>query len=142
MDCELCGKPATKKALVEGVNLHVCNACVKLGQEVKAPQMPAKKAVAAEPLIVQAVVPNPGDLIKQAREKLGLTQKDFALKVNEHQSVIHKLETGHLDLTIDLARKLEKALRITLIEEREDVAVSIPKTSTGPVTIGDLLRVK
>ncbi|MBI4144973.1 TIGR00270 family protein [Candidatus Woesearchaeota archaeon] len=142
MDCELCGKPATKKALVEGVNLNVCNACVKLGQEVRAPLVPVKKTVSAEPLIVQAIVPDPGTRIKQAREKFGLTQKDFAIKINEHQSVIHKLETGHLDLTLDLARKLEKALHIKLIEERQDVTLSAPKTNNGPVTIGDLIRLK
>jgi putative transcription factor len=141
MQCELCGKPATLRASIEGVTMSTCAACARFGTTLQAPVHAVKKVI-AEPEPLLTVVDDAGMKVKAGREKLGLSQQDFALKLNEHQSVIHKIETGHHEPNLELARKLEKLLRITLIETVENVSVSSEKTKTGPVTIGDMLKIK
>ena len=43
--------------------------------------------------ILQVIVDDYAEKIKNAREKLGLKQKDFAKKINLKESLIHKIET-------------------------------------------------
>ena len=71
---------------------------------------------------------------------MNLKQKELAEKIAEKESIIHQLESGHMKPTISLARKLEKALNIKLIEiykvqEKKQVDLSDPT-----LTIGDLLK--
>jgi len=144
MQCELCGKEGiTVRAMVEGAELTVCQKCAGYGATLKtqAPQAAPKKAVST-PVVQYRAVLNAGQLVKHAREKLGLTQKDFARKLNEHQSIIHKVEAGQ-EPSLDLARRLEKALRITLVEEYQEVKFSPAKSSpSAGLTLGDLIRLK
>lgn len=140
MQCDLCGREgATQRSNVEGAELVVCQKCAGYGTNLRsAPvQAPQKKIIVA-PSIQQRPISNAGDLVKQAREKLGITQKDLALKMNEHQSLLQKVETGHT-LSIDMARKLEKALHITLIEAYQEVKTAPVAATTSGLTIGDLL---
>ncbi len=146
MGCDMCGKEGLLfSALIEGTELTVCQTCGGHGKVLKkiVPAQPAvpKKSV-AKPEIIEAVVANYADLVRQAREKLGLTQKEFASKITEKESVVHKIETSALEPSIPLARKLEKLLRITLIEEVEDKPVVLPKGKATALTIGDMLKFK
>jgi putative transcription factor len=54
-------------------------------------------------------------VIKQAREKLGLSQEALGRKINEKPSVIKLLESGKLKPDNMLARKLEHALKVQLL---------------------------
>ncbi len=148
MNCELCGKVATLKAVVESVTMDVCASCGRFGTVLKTPiasVIPAKArsiAASSQPVIVQGIVTDAGERIKQARERAGLSQKDFALKINEHQSVLHHAEAGHAELSIELARKLERALHVVLIEDHQEVKISATKSASEPVTLGDLIKIK
>ena len=55
-----------------------------------------------------------GTAIKEAREEMGLTQDEFAMKLNERVSVIRHLETGKIKPDDMLAAKLERFLKIDL----------------------------
>lgn len=61
-----------------------------------------------------------GAVVRQARERLGLTQAELAKQISEKLSVIKKIEAGRLKPDELLARKLERALKVKLIEEGEE----------------------
>ncbi|MBU1975572.1 MAG: TIGR00270 family protein [Nanoarchaeota archaeon] len=155
--CELCGKSEVRhKVRVEGVNINVCDNCSDCGTILETkPSAEEKKVIIkqekreekrqASPLakgeIVQIIVPDYSKQIKQAREKMNMKQKDFAQKIAEKESVIHNLEAGRMKPNIELARKLEKALHINLVDQIEDKNDPIKTTSSGEsMTIGDLLK--
>ena len=60
--------------------------------------------------------------VREARERLGLTQEQFGAKINEKVSVVHKLESGAMIPPDDLVRKLERTLKVRLIARPEAAA--------------------
>ncbi|GBC70674.1 hypothetical protein HRbin02_00442 [Candidatus Calditenuaceae archaeon HR02] len=85
-----------------------------------------------------------GEIIRSAREKLGLTQEELASLVHEKVSVIKKIEAGSFRPPIELARNIEKVLKIRIVRELrdEDIHIAPPKTLRRGVTLGDLLSTK
>lgn len=77
--------------------------------------------------------------IRRAREKLGVSQKELASKINEKWSIINKLETGDIRPSDSLVMKLERALSIKLREKVEDVHIKAGDDSPG-MTLADLLK--
>lgn len=145
--CEMCGKDEpTTLALVEGVELRVCEKCASFGKPVKRQaqrresSMPLKKAV-PEKEIIQTIREDYSNLIRSKREKMGLTQKDFSKFLSEKESIIHKIESGMYAPPIELARKIEKQLGISLVEEKE-VPIEHTKLKKESFTIGDIIKVK
>ena len=92
--------------------------------------------------ISEDVVSNYSELIKKAREKKGLKQDDLAKNIAEKESTIHKIETGALKPSFNLARKLELFLGIKLIgisEEKREINLNLKDNS---LTIGDLIKIR
>lgn len=152
-NCDLCGNETELYlTLIEGTELNVCKKCSKFGKvlkkiktehEIKKEIKEEKEKIKLpEKEIIQIIVPNYHKLIKTAREKLGLKQEEFAKKINEKINLIHLIETGKFEPNIALARKLEKFLKIKLIEEHEEVRTRKTKTKTDKFTIGDFIKVK
>ncbi|MBW2969872.1 multiprotein bridging factor aMBF1 [Candidatus Woesearchaeota archaeon] len=140
--CDLCGKDTQLfSAIVEGSRLNVCSTCGKFGKVLRKQVVFKKKPVEKPEEPVEVVVSDYAKLIKDAREKKNLTQKDFARFLNEKESVVQKLENGVLVPPLSMARKLEKLLRVKLVEVEEESAVA-PGKSSGPLTIGDILNIK
>jgi uncharacterized protein (TIGR00270 family) len=149
MHCELCGKDAQLFiALVEGTQLKVCTQCSTFGKVLRKDaltQIPqAKMAVQRQPASIERIVDDYAKRIKTAREKYGLGQQDFAKMLSIKESFLHKVETGTFEPPLDIARKLEKALHIVLVETREEgTTASLKKERTNDgLTIGDILKVK
>lgn len=148
--CDMCGKENSSiVAMIEGTELNVCLNCAKFGkplrkikisEQIKEVKLQKKHEEKEE--IIETIVEGYGKLIKEAREKLGLKQEDFAKKINEKVSVIHSLESEHHEPNIDLARKLEKFLKIRLVEEEKIENPEFGKTSSSQLTIGDLIKIK
>jgi len=145
------GKEALVRAEIEGSLLVVCPACARFGKvlgRVRQPEPPKAKPTAAvvqaKPEAQEAVVPQYAQLIRNAREKSGLTQKDFAKKVNEKESILAKFETGKMEPPLETARKLEKILKIKLVEQHTEEELQMIKgmkgKSPGGLTIGDVLK--
>ncbi len=63
------------------------------------------------------IVPDYASIIRKARESLGLTQEQLGRLINEKPSVIRRIESGAMVPTPVIARKLERALKIRLIQE-------------------------
>jgi putative transcription factor len=121
MDCELCGRfsPENYTISVDGVKMSVCKNCAKYGKLISAPEskpLPIKKTkIAEKEEEISELVDNYPQLIKNAREKMGLSHKEFAAKINETVSVIKKLELGKMIPTDDLVRRIERFAGIKLL---------------------------
>ena len=92
--------------------------------------------------MIQIITPDYSELIKKKREKLGLKQEELAKKIAEKESIIHKIESGQFEPSVELARKLEKFLNIKLIEQHEEVKVSLGKKGEGAATLGDVVVIR
>ena len=150
MQCDLCGAKTENlfRAIVEGTELNVCKDCAKYGKIIE--KRPVKveekkqftKPVEPEKEIIQVIVPDFAQRIKKKRELLGLKQKEFAKKISEKESLIHNMETGSFEPSISLATKLERFLKIKLIEDYEEEHKKGSKTEAEGFTVGDLIKIK
>lgn len=142
--CELCGSSRNLvKAIVEGSILNVCENCAHFGKAITLSknQQQVKNVKKTTTEIVNVINPDYPTFIKNAREKIGIKQEELAKKIDEKVSVIHKLETGHLQPTISLAKKLEKTLNIKLIEVYQETNEKL-NFKNKELTIGDLVNLK
>lgn len=57
-----------------------------------------------------------GQAIRQEREKLGLSQEDFAEPANVHRTYISSIELGKVSIGIEIAHALACALGLKLSE--------------------------
>ena len=145
--CDMCGaSDVLYKTEIEGSFLKVCKRCSSYGKvmaRVKVPVEIPRKEKVEEPIIIQFINPEYSNLIKQGRERLNLKQEEFAKKISEKESLIQKLEGGQIEPSIELAQKLERFLKIELIEEYKDIPTSSQKKDAGEgLTIGDLIKIK
>jgi len=155
--CNMCGSDVGKMYVIslEGSDLKVCKACSLFGKvkEIVMPVMKkekkknvesvAKVKLKPEKEIIQMIIPNFSNIVKNARERKGLKQKEVAKLINEKESVIHKIESGTFKPSIKLAEKLERFFRIDLIQEHEEIHHAIEaKGNSEGLTIGDMIKVR
>jgi transcriptional regulator with XRE-family HTH domain len=57
-----------------------------------------------------------GRAIRREREKLGLSQEEFAEKANVHRTYISSIELGKVSVGIEVANELAVALQMRLSE--------------------------
>lgn len=145
MGCEMCGKE-TELFLVsiENTRLNVCKDCSSFGKIIeKVVQEEVEKPVKifkSNRKDLEFVVPDYSVRIRNARGKMDLSQKDFAQKLNERESIIHKLESGGIVPELSLAKKIERFCSIKLIDIEEFKIGSGVKAESGGLTVGDLLK--
>ncbi len=160
--CDLCSSPEKVfKIELEGSQFNVCEKCSSYGKIIGRFQSEQPKhekksfldttsvsSQRSEPEketeTIQLIVSNYSELIKKAREEKNLKQEELARKIAEKESVIHSLESDNRKPNIALARKLEKFLRITLVETVELATKgSIPQVSSSEkLTLGDMIKIK
>ena len=152
MLCELCGNPIADKPIkvwIEGSQLVVCQRCSRYGSVIKSktttspqrPQQIPKRREVKMDFDNLTLVSNYNVLIRQARESMGLTQADVARLIGEKESIIRRLESGRMTPTLELARKLEKLLRIKLYEEVHQERETF-KPQSFELTLGDVVVIK
>jgi putative transcription factor len=164
--CEVCGRevPSVQEVTLEGAKLLTCSRCAKLGQPAhksqpaQAPPRPAPPSymnperIRTLPLHREPIKPRRAEreivpvenfaaLVRKAREQRGLSHKEVARQLNERESVIAKLETGKMTPTTNLARKMERLFKLTLLEEAESLD-TYPGKSSSPTTFGDVVEVR
>lgn len=151
INCELCGKKEENllKAIIESVELNVCRECGKFGKVigfVRKPEAKGKKAVFSAPIQKEEkselLVESFHEIIKKKREFLGLSQKDFALKINEKESLVHKIETDSFEPNLALARKIERFLGIKIVEEYKESFERPKQAKDAGFTLGDFIRIR
>jgi len=150
MTCDMCGSVGTLyKTIIESAELNVCHDCSKFGKVIGIVKEEISEKIKKDAIdkeqekeVLEVIAEDFADKIKNRREQLGLTQKDFAKKLNEKESIIHKIETGSFAPPLSLARKLEKFLHIKLVEEHEEKHEKSAKAEMSSFTIGDLIKAK
>ena len=160
--CEVCGRKIvgkTLKAMIGGAKMIVCRDCAKLGSvywDVKPKrQRSARKAVkplskisirkAPAPTLSEdlELIENFGARIREARRDAGLSHENLGREIRERVSVLRKIEIGKMTPNHLLAKKLEHALKVTLL-----VPPSEPRAARGflskprGVTLGDIVNLK
>jgi len=94
--------------------------------------------------VVEEIVDDYAEKIREARERIGLTREVLAAMVGEKVSTIRRIESGKLAPTIQLARKLERVLKIKLVEayeESEEYRYSEGEEEFE-LTLGDIVEFK
>jgi putative transcription factor len=108
--------------------------------------VPIRKAKREPSEESQEIVENYAEVVKKARG--AMTVEEFAASLNEKATVIQKVETGKLKLTIKLAKRIEKVYRVKLVHQRdaaediEDVIWKPEKKGEYSPTLGDFIKEK
>jgi putative transcription factor len=157
--CDMCGTNGQlNKIRIEGTIMNVCANCAKFGESLEpslklttGANTPRKsngffsQTTHSQPkqTINETVLENASQLIKNAREKLGLKQIDLSKKLNLKESVVQQFESGHTIPTIDIVKKFEHGLGITLISTQitEEAYTRSYEQNQG-FTIGDMIKKK
>ncbi|MBW2976312.1 multiprotein bridging factor aMBF1 [Candidatus Woesearchaeota archaeon] len=154
MVCDMCGSEGRLyKAVIEGAKLNVCTECSKFGKVtgiVKQEEPPKAKPKSGwanesrEPQkeVIEIVSADYAEKIRKKREQLGLKQEEFAKKISEKESLIQKIESGHFEPSISLAKKIGNFLKIKLVEEHEETHERRKETKADTFTIGDFIKIK
>ncbi len=155
MQCEMCGSDTKLfKTLIEGTELNLCKECSRYGKIIsplKEPQEIARKKRKQEkasqqkdtemlPEKITVISEDYPSRIKNARERKGLTQKQLAKALSEKESLVHNIESGRFRPQIELARKFERYLKISIVDEIEDKTEPMKSSKKAKLTIGDMLN--
>jgi len=145
MNCDMCGRilEFPYEVEVEGATMQLCKSCSVFGRITKQPKISVtrKKYVIKREEYIDFIVEDYPVRIRNARESKNLKQQDLANKIAVKESLIHKIESGNLEPSIELAKKLEKFLGIKLVEKQKEEHQKV-KTNDSTLTIGDLLKAK
>src|SRR3989338_6849524 len=149
MICDMCGNPGKLfKTIVEGTELSVCQECSRFGKVVGiikqsvVRQESERKSEEPETEVMELLVEDYAEKIRKKRESLGLNQGEFAKKLNEKESLIQKIEAGHFEPSIGLAKKISRILQIKLVEEYEERHEKQPRPKAVGFTLGDFIKIK
>ena len=148
LSCEICGKATVLyRTVVEGTDLNACESCARFGRilgKVEIPSSGKEKTKQPEnmPEIIEQIAADFSEKIKMKRQELGLKQGEFAKLVAEKESVVHKMEAGEFEPTLETARKFEKLLKIKLVETYEEQGLATKKSGSSGFTLGDVAKVR
>ncbi|MBS3164189.1 TIGR00270 family protein [Candidatus Woesearchaeota archaeon] len=149
MPCDMCGAESELLlAEIEGVRMQVCATCARFGKVLgkapagpsRVPVRPARPEPPEEP--EWTIVADYAQRIRDRRESLGMKQEDLAKKLAEKESLVHKIEVGAFSPGLELARKIEKLLGITLLEKAAPGDAPSGVEKRGALTLGDIARLR
>lgn len=149
MECTCCGKdfPRLNPTKIEGAVIEVCERCSKFGTKVSVHQpevyASVKKTITVNDLENSALelVPEYGKLITRVRESKGLSRYDFAIKINEKESVLKRVEDQEFEPQDDLVKKIETFLDIRLKEKVDGTFLRRDEKKKIDLTVGDIVEV-
>jgi putative transcription factor len=155
MRCEICGKNIIGnpvKTKIESTLMNTCKECSKFGKIQKEPPKPriSSRRASNQPRRVYKsskptyeVVEDYSKVIREGREKKGWSREELGAKINEKVSVVNRLESGRMVPDLKLARKIERILKVILLEKTDDTALEdMGDKDVRGATIGDIARIK
>lgn len=170
LTCDVCGAPIEGEPVIveiDGAVLTLCQRCARKYVGVKGVKVikgPSQIQAAQQPITVARyesrrgvtyrisrprvnvdryeVVEDYAELIREARESLGMSRDVLAKVIGVKESILRRIEDGQLIPDIELARKLEKALGISLLRESEEAGVEAQKPVSKSLTLGDVVTLR
>jgi len=147
MKCDMCGSEGKLyQAVIEDAELNVCHECSKFGKVIgvvkqnEVDNEAVKVSKEYKPEIMEMIVQDYAEKIRKKRGSLGLKQEEFAKNISEKESLIQKIEAGHFEPSIGLAKKIGKFLKIKLTEEYEEKHEKQVQSKTDSFTLGDFIK--
>lgn len=165
MECEVCGKEIYGKAyraVIDGAKLFVCPECAQFSTAVwkrgsrepaitkKTPEYPASQLSTFRRSIPSRLpkgldlVEGFGQRIRMGRVKLKLSHEDLSRKIGAKVSVLRKLETGKMVPDQALAKRLERFLRIKILQSPSETSKLEEGFVKKPseLTLGDIVIIQ
>jgi putative transcription factor len=157
MICEICGKDFNTGARIklEGSVVSACDKCVSYGKVVDTIVSIKEKPKVVEVRTMKtygmgelegetSLADDYGERIKRAREKMKLKQSELAKLITEHESIVHRIESGKFEPDAELVKKLEHKLSIKLTVKTDEAVRFTGKSSgkEGERTLGDVVVVR
>lgn len=151
--CEICGRQTdrTYKTYLEGSKIEVCYDCLMRHnlKPIESPNIVIKRnkfEVKDEEKNFD-IVDNYGEIIRQTRDKMKLTQEEMAKKLGISLIKYRQIEHETIVPEKDLIEKIEKILKIKLQidkndEDGEDDMEIIASTNTNEFTLGDIVEIR
>ena len=119
--CELCGSQINGPAftiVVENVVMNVCRSCSRHGKAYTGPRKAKKRYVEEEFKFRFATVRSDySKVIREARERLGLSYDELGSRIKEGGPVVKLLEEGKFKPDPVMAKKIESSLGVKLVLE-------------------------
>jgi putative transcription factor len=141
-ECEVCGRKSAELYLVdiEGAQMRACKRC-SAGKQVLQTfgkeQQTRTQVHSRTEEESDEIIEDYGRVIRGARQALGLPARVLAERINEKESTIVRVESGHALPDDRLARKLEHALGIKLIIKEGRNRQHYSQSRPQGVTLGD-----
>jgi len=154
------------RKVIEGAKLTVCYKCAGFGS-ADWNNRPAVTTMTGKPFVISAPKPRPaadrpprldaveaieqtefiedyGAQIRKARQRLGLSEKDLAKKMQEKESVVKKLENESIVPDVKLLQKIKTHLGLNLIEreDKQSSKTTVIAKAAGARTLGDMVPMK
>lgn len=148
----LCQRCASRYASVKGVKIlsgsiqqpQVSKVSTRPGQRtsVQVRQIKRRNEVPITQVERLEVIDNYGEVIRDARNRLGISRDVLASMLGIKESTLKNIEDGKLIPDINLARKIERALGVKLLVEREETETSLGEAEGGELTLGDVVEIR
>jgi len=134
MHCEVCGREILHGYLVEieGAKLVACAGCAERGviiRTVRERSEQSRRQVEDSSRSEErdvVLVEDYGQRIRKARERSGESLEGLAKKLRIPAGYLRRVEEGELTPTDDLARRLERILKITLLRRWKKMMAGFP----------------
>ena len=88
------------------------------------------------------VVEDYAQLIRSARESLGMSREALAKVLGVKESIVRRIEDGQLVPDIELARRIERVLGVRLVREAEEAPYEPVKGGRFELTLGDVVTIR
>ncbi len=147
-ECEICGVEEPLYLVeIDRAKLRVCRDCSKSGKVLVSPGYPRpqrkEKPIQKKTRTTEIeIVSDYGKRIKDARNGMKIKREVLAEMINEKASFLDRVESERTLPPEQLAKKLEKALNITLFEEVGTEQNPVTSSQSRGVTLGDIIKVK
>ncbi len=148
-ECEICGRRAEVVYEIdfEGVQTLACEKCAK-GRQVtgvlgRKQEAGSRGATAPEPEPeTEELAENYGELVRNARERMGLPLKVLAERISEKESTLARIEKQGTLPSEKTRKKLEKELGIKLIVKVPAGPREAQRPMGERITLGDMVKPK
>ena len=162
MQCEVCGNEIygkTIRAIIDGVKLFVCSECAQFSSSIwkrDAPKsslmtnnldnFPSSFKRKTPSRLPQALdlVEDFSHRIRVGRMRHNLSHEDLSRMIGTKISILRKLETGKMVPDQSLAKKLERFLKITILQTPTETS-TIEKDfvkKASKLTLGDVVIIQ